>query len=195
METIEAGKKKCNFCGETISDELRRCPYCGSLLTVKVDEIKPSEEFHYRTLESNNDEIVENEKIDVEEKTINDISETDNMIAKGTPQNQFENIEETKVQNPNFGNITNFQTPQIAPKQKNALTNGMKVFLTSIAAFVPGIGQLVGIIAAIVFMNSEGDTDRRSFGVSLLIASLILFVLQSCMYCAIISAVFSYTGS
>jgi hypothetical protein len=65
---------------------------------------------------------------------------------------------------------------------KSSLSNGMKVFITVIASVVPGLGQIVGIILAIIFMNSEDDLDKRSFGVALLISSLILFVI-ACFSC------------
>jgi hypothetical protein len=62
----------------------------------------------------------------------------------------------------------------------------LKVFLTVLFTVLPGIGQLAGIITAIVFMSSEGDSDRRSFGVALLVASLIMFVL-ACIGCFVAS--------
>jgi len=65
---------------------------------------------------------------------------------------------------------------------KSSLTNGMKVFITVISSVVPGLGQIAGIILAIIFMNSEDDVDKRSFGVALLVASLILFVI-ACFSC------------
>jgi hypothetical protein len=64
------------------------------------------------------------------------------------------------------------------------LGNGIKVFLTVIST-VPWVGQLTAIIAAIIFMNSEYDRDRKSFGLALLIASLTLFVIISCLGCLI----------
>jgi hypothetical protein len=48
----------------------------------------------------------------------------------------------------------------------------------------------VGIIAAIVFMNSEGDKDRKSFGVALLVASLAMFVL-ACIGCFVVLIIYS----
>ena len=66
----------------------------------------------------------------------------------------------------------------------NPLSNGMKVFLTVLFTIIPGVGQLAGIITAILFMNAEGDSDRKSFGVAILVASLIMFVL-SCIGCFI----------
>ncbi len=77
--------------------------------------------------------------------------------------------------------------PQQGPRyDKPALSNGLKVFLTVLFTLLPGIGQLAGIITAIVFMSSEGDNDRRSFGVALLVACIIMFVL-ACIGCFILS--------
>ena len=68
------------------------------------------------------------------------------------------------------------------------LSNKTKVFLTTFSSFIPWLGQLVGIIAAIVYMNSEEDDDRRSFGRSLLVASLITFVITTFLILFTISA-------
>lgn len=54
----------------------------------------------------------------------------------------------------------------------------MKVFMVTLSNLVPGIGQLFGVISSIVFMNTEGDTDRKSFGTALLVSSVISFVVS-----------------
>lgn len=69
-------------------------------------------------------------------------------------------------------------TPSYAGLERKGLGNGFKVFLTIIAATVPGLGQIIGVIFAIIFMNDESDADRRSFGAALLVASLAIFVLM-----------------
>jgi len=83
---------------------------------------------------------------------------------------------------------TYLDTVNVATEQEQQtpgpLSNGIKVFLTVVATVIPGLGQLAGIIMGIVFMNAENDSDRRSFGVALLIASLIFFLL-SCLGCFI----------
>lgn len=81
------------------------------------------------------------------------------------------------------------QIPQNLPDgyreyRKPPLGNGMKVFLTILFTMIPGLGQLAGIITAIVFMNADDDADRKSFGVAILVASLIMFVI-SCLGCFI----------
>lgn len=74
--------------------------------------------------------------------------------------------------------------------QRQPLGNGLKVFLTLVFALIPGLGQLAGIITAIVFMNTDDDPDRKSFGVAILVASLIMFVL-ACIGCFIGAIAFS----
>lgn len=77
------------------------------------------------------------------------------------------------------------RTPNSTGYDKPSLSNAMKVFLTSLSALVPGLGQLVGAIIAIVYMNSEGDADKRSFGVALLVNSIIIFVLWAILCCVL----------
>ena len=62
------------------------------------------------------------------------------------------------------------------------LTNELKVFLTAVTVLFPGVGQILGVICSIIFMNSNNDLDRRSFGKALLITSLLMFVLV-CISC------------
>jgi len=70
------------------------------------------------------------------------------------------------------------------------LSNAMKVFITVLACIIPGFGQLIGIIVAVVFMSDEADSDRRSFGKALMIASLVIFVVIS--ICCVLYGVFAY---
>lgn len=71
------------------------------------------------------------------------------------------------------------------------LSNAIKVFITSLACIIPGFGQLLGIIFAVIFMSDEQDGDRRSFGKALMVVSLVIFALIS--LCCIIYAVFAYS--
>ncbi|MDP4182139.1 MAG: hypothetical protein Q8942_13745 [Bacillota bacterium] len=71
------------------------------------------------------------------------------------------------------------------------LSNKMKVLLTTVSAFVPWLGQLIGLIAAIVFMNYEDDEDRKSFGRALLVSSLIVFLITSCLILFVVMALSS----
>jgi len=59
---------------------------------------------------------------------------------------------------------------------RKPLSNGTKVFMVTLSNLLPGIGQLFGVISAIVFINAGEDKDRKSFGAALLISSVIAFV-------------------
>jgi len=74
---------------------------------------------------------------------------------------------------------------------KQPLGNGMKVFMVTLSNLLPGIGQLFGVIAAIVLMNTEGDKDRKSFGVALLVSSVIAFVVSIVAFAFLILCFFS----
>lgn len=60
---------------------------------------------------------------------------------------------------------------------KRPLGNGWKVFLIMLFTLPTGLGQLAGIITAIIFMNADDDADRKSFGIAILVASLVMFVI------------------
>lgn len=84
------------------------------------------------------------------------------------------------------------QQPQSPVYRNNGdrppLSNGLKVFLTMLFTWLPFIGQIAGIITAIVFMSTDGDEDRRSFGVALLVATLVVFVLM-CLGCFLLYSI------
>ncbi|MGE5330027.1 MAG: hypothetical protein ACM3KR_11060 [Deltaproteobacteria bacterium] len=71
------------------------------------------------------------------------------------------------------------------------LSNAKKVLITALSCVIPGFGQMLGIIAAIIFMSDEEDADRRSFGKSLLVASLVIFALIS--ICCLLYGMFVYS--
>jgi len=89
----------------------------------------------------------------------------------------------------------NRQGPIEPKKPSYGLSNALKVFLTVLFTVIPGFGQLAGIITAIVFMGSEDDEDKRSFGVALLVACIVIFAF-ACIGCfvAIIAATSARNG-
>jgi len=58
------------------------------------------------------------------------------------------------------------------------MSNWSKTFLCALSVILPGIGQIIGLIAGLVLVANDCDSDRRSFGAALLTVSLIVFVLQ-----------------
>lgn len=74
---------------------------------------------------------------------------------------------------------------------KNRLSNGLKVFITVISSVIPGLGQLIGVIISITFINSD-DHDMRSFGTALLVSSMVLFVISCILFFIITLALLQY---
>jgi hypothetical protein len=207
-------QKKCGFCGENIPVGAGRCPYCGSILEVTFDnncrvdqpEVKPvngdsygqvnTEQQQTRQNAECNPAVSENPNVGEQqgnagapgcmgEQLTQSTTSPGAVPPAGRPDQQTEYTAQThnayKPYNgggypPNYNYNGGVKQP---------LSNGMKVFLTVLFTVLPGIGQLAGIIAAIVFMNSDGDSDRKSFGVALLVASLIMFVI-SCIGCFVL---------
>ncbi|MCX7841600.1 MAG: zinc ribbon domain-containing protein [Clostridia bacterium] len=169
MESINHNSKKCSFCGEDIRYDAKRCPYCGSLTS-----LSPETEALRTVYEINADaSAVLNEAAD----------EVINSAGEDLEDNPY------KRREPNFvmvGNPYDYtQEQQIAPKHKaKALSNGKKVFLTALSTIIPGFGQLAGLIAAIVFLNSDEDEDRKSFGQALMVSSLIVFAINLFVFLA-----------
>lgn len=171
-------QKKCGFCGETIPTGAGRCPYCGSILEVTFDNsyrITPPEEANVSNIEDakpENAEQVQDNQLKVEQNAeVNNDTIKDNKPFNGGGY----------VPDRRYGN-----------EIRSPLSNGIKVLLTVIFTLIPGIGQLAGIITAIVFMNAEGDNDRKSFGVALLVVCLVMFVL-ACIGCFIMVIAISST--
>ena len=166
--------KSCSFCKEDISVGLRRCPYCGSLLdSIEQDTgvigVNSDTNITQMCVEQNDDGTI----------VIKECTEIFPALNQGNTENKI---------------ATNLSHNPPIPKSKAAhasdsdLSNGLKVFLTILSTTIPGLGQLIGIIISVVFINSE-DPDRNSFGVALMIASLLLFVI-SCILIFIVIVAF-----
>ncbi|NSW90637.1 MAG: hypothetical protein HPY74_08180 [Firmicutes bacterium] len=158
-------KKRCEYCGEEIYASVRRCPFCGSLLQIEkcwdVQEISRESFKIYPEV---------------------------NVPDTGTDSINTGDTNSEKINNQETGFILvgePYKKEESVAIGTNPLSNGLKVFLTIISTIIPGFGQLLGIITAIFFMNSEEDPDRRSFGLALLIASLLMFTF-TCLFCFIV---------
>jgi len=181
--------KICYYCGEKIQVYARRCDYCGSLLKPELNrihnpafsnELKISDESSNQLKEydgsNENSNLDSDNKIyeSSEESNENKVNEFNNDIV-----NQF-NFDNNKVERAE--NITDLCV-RFYPGTyvKNRLSNGLKVFITVISSVIPGIGQLIGVIISIAFINSD-DQDMRSFGTALLVSSMVLFVITCILF-------------
>jgi hypothetical protein len=155
-------RKICGFCGEDIPAASRRCPYCGSVLETVSAELRLD----------NTDAVRPAKNVESESSIENPACDDASAVSSF------------------HGAKPLYAAPSGAAKKKS-LSNGMKVFLTSICTLVPCLGQLAGIIAAIIFLNSDDDADRRSFGAALLTSSLVVFVVSviSCFFLLILFSV------
>ncbi len=184
MDNENNNLKKCGFCGMEVSVGAGRCPYCGSLLEMKVggDTFAGPQESRVPA---------------PERETPSQVNEGETAEYKPGYQAQPADrpaFEIKPVYGAGDGYRQDYKLPPYGRSGREPLSNGLKVFLTILFTVIPGIGQLAGIITAIVFMNAEDDADRKSFGVALLVASIILFVL-SCIGCFVLTLFFSINQS
>lgn len=206
--------KKCGFCGESIPLGAGRCPYCGSILEVTIEDsyhidpnVNPNNISEQDAVQQPYAEGQPNADTQQEQTSNYGVSGDSGAVSQEPePQEQQpQQPQEPQPQQPQSW-VAGSQQPQMQPYRpvqgggrspyqggyqnrpagdRSALSNGLKVFLTILFTMIPGIGQIAGIITAIVFMGST-DQDRKSFGVAILVASLIMFVV-SCLGCFIFS--------
>lgn len=179
MDSNNTNLKKCSYCSEDIPAGAGRCPFCGSLLEVVVDADP------YKTpQEQNKDNAgLEQQAPIPAEIPASAPSTTGTGDVNSRPS--YSSTNTPGGQGPYYNNPYGYREYKRQP-----LGNGLKVFLTILFTLIPGIGQLAGIITAIVFMNTDDDPDRKSFGVAILVASLIMFVI-ACIGCFIFAASYS----
>ena len=207
--------KKCGFCGESVPTGAGRCPYCGSILEVTIEDnyqIDPDGYLNNNVSEHGADgQPINGSQTNSDQPkdqtshygVSGDIGVSPQESVHQDPQQQGIGSQEPQIQPPLQGPGPQPHMQPYKPIQGNerspyqnsyqnrpadnrpALSNGLKVFLTILFTVIPGIGQIAGIITAIVFMGST-DQDRKSFGVAILVASLIMFVF-ACLGCFILS--------
>ncbi len=216
-EDISADAKRCPYCGSLLAsdnsfkvDEVKTDDFGNNgsqMQDIKMDS--PENPFNYdNPVDSDNspmdfsyeeraygngiEEALNKENVDEKYNEIQKPSDIGNFNM-GTNQTQQVVNSVQRANNVNNPRQQGYQRVGVSGQSVNgrpSISNAMKVFITSVCTLVPGLGQLIGVIIAIVFMNSEGDADKRSFGVALLVNSLIVFVL-ACLSCCVLIAIFS----
>ena len=159
--------KICENCGAKLHVRTLKCPICNILLTDASQII--------------NDEI--NTINTIEETNINNIGE--NIDIKISDTETINNNEENTVQNVDVETIHPKETKDYVYKAEvrhslvytTPLSNGLKVFITAFS-MLPMIGQFIGTFLGIFFATYD-DTDRKSFGRSLILLSIIMFVIYT----------------
>ncbi len=65
------------------------------------------------------------------------------------------------------------------PICSNFMSNWTKVILSALAVFIPGIGQLIGLIFGLVFISDDINADKRSYGAALITVSIVAFIIST----------------
>jgi len=153
----------CRECGKFIENDQQQCPYCGT-------EVNDTIDIENQNAEINTDIYAEIKSVDEEEPVFQreSFDEAPYEASYETPylrENKYNTVH----------NPVEFNTPP--------LSNWIKVTLSVLIPALPGLGALIGVIAAIIFMTKE-DEDRKTFGYALLTYSVIFLVLL-CSCCMI----------
>lgn len=172
VELINQDEKKfvCPFCGYEMKKSSKRCENCASILDISVEN------------KDSDDLLLEDET----EKNILKDTPIVNQEEKSSleePSFESEQKESNEVKQPlNYQPIKpKYTSNLLVPPAPRPLTNAIKVLLTTACVIIPIIGQFVGLIISIIYMNSDEELkdceDRRSFGLALLIACVIAFLI------------------
>lgn len=212
LDNFEENKYKCPYCGYEMTKKQSRCENCASILDIKIQseekalkdessEIKPPDEIK----ESLNSDMPNDE---------NNSSNVEEKAERKETEEYFENREEKKQasENPFFESKNNnsffgdsfknqsynsYNKNSYVPSEPKALTNAIKVALTTLCVLVPVVGQFIGLVLSIIYMNSDEELkdcdDRRSFGLALLIACVISFVVSVFLGFAILLFIAKHT--
>ncbi|HEY9062330.1 MAG TPA: hypothetical protein VIO64_17800 [Pseudobacteroides sp.] len=205
-EEVSYYARRCPYCGSLLNNQAQRA-YVMPQETIRPDAVDTANNTNNDINTNNNiiDNFTNNEDTNNDNTNNSDDANTENInggninnfIGNNEPVNReaeassykdYKSYQQQPVDNRmdygyRFGNYGDMDAYDIKP-----LSNKTKVFLTALSSFLPWVGQLTGIIAAIVYMNSEDDEDRRSFGRALLVSSLVVFLITSFLILFTISA-------
>lgn len=213
LENFEEKKYKCPYCGYEMDKKLSRCENCASILDIEIepqDTANKDESIEHNPSTEMNDS--QNSDMSSEENNTNNVEDkAEKETSEENPGNKEEknaagdNIFFEADDNKNFyGNSFINQpynsykkTNTFVPPEPKPLTNAIKVTLTTLCVLVPVIGQFIGLVLSIIYMNSDEGLkdcdDRRSFGLSLLIACVIAFVISAFLGFAILLFIAKHT--
>jgi len=158
--------KKCEHCGEEIHIRSKRCPFCNQ--TVK--EVEPQEIKEDPIFEENTKNEYQEENDALKNNIYNESTnyEKNNMAAP--PHINFEVGAEGQPKDYIYKAEVHHSLEYTAP-----LSNMAKVFISALCT-LPIMGQMIGIFIGVFFSTYE-DSDRRSFGRSLIFLSIFMFFL------------------
>lgn len=168
---------KCKYCNEPIGKYEGRCKYCASL--IDWEEAQPEQASSKDNLEDNVNDAQRNDLVRGQDFVLVNYTPPaveDKNIAGIDGHNNNINAASKKV----YPNSKSFI------KNKKVLSNTAKVWLATVCSIFPFVGQIVGLILSISYINSN-DPDRRSYGSALLIPSVVIFVLNMFIFFVVIA--------
>ncbi len=186
--------KRCSYCGEEIAFDDRRCPFCCSLLN----------DNQFDTSAFYNNEFVQpynngwNPPPDNNFYNYNEYNQIPPYYQQPL-QPQPETVQNQTYASPEMQSWNNVQSQPMQSDSletntgENAFSTRFKVFLTAACSVVPGLGQLAGIIISIILLNSEDNEDKKKFGASLMLSSVVTFAFQCIMIFLLVMALSPYT--
>ncbi len=183
MEDLKTNEIVCNFCKEKLEFGYSRCPYCGSILK---DNLRQASIYYKSDNDENISENEESNELDNENKD-DDLNSNINFVLKSYDEYKKYQKEESMLETDS--NDKKKEVSSDMEVDARPMSNSIKVFLTAITTCVPGFGQLIGVIIAIVLMSADDNKDRNSFGKALMVNSLIFFIL-SILYLAVIGSIY-----
>lgn len=126
----------------------------------------------------NRDNIIKNDEVFLKNSEENEIKKAE-AISQASQYNQ------NQIQWMNR-QVTNMERELLLNNNKNFDNNFMgnwaKVILAALAVFIPGIGQIIGIIVGLVFISNDINADKRSYGAALVTVSLVVFIISICFW-------------
>jgi hypothetical protein len=119
----------------------------------------------------------------VDDSIDNNFNKEEKILNNSTGVRTVSDYSNGKLMNTQVSNIER----QLLINNNNCpapMSNWIKVLFTAMAVGIPGIGQIIGLIAGLLFIANDFNTDTRSFGAALLTVSVIAFIITVCFWFA-----------
>lgn len=146
--------KKCQNCGEKIHARTLKCPFCNSPVDENAEVYNDEDENATTQVQQDSSERESfDDKVSSKDPKID--------LAIGAKDDVKDYVYKAEVRH--------------SIEYTKPLSNAMKVFLSAFTTF-PLMGQVIGGFFGVFFLTYE-DNDRKSFGKSLIVLSIIMFLM------------------
>ena len=158
--------KICENCNEKLHVRTQRCPVCNTVLTEKSQVVQEVEEMQ-EAQEIPKEESVEQNSV----KDDIEMHETEKFDS--VPRFEAE-VGSTDLPDKELRDYVYKAEVRHSLEYTKLMPNSLKVFITAIS-MIPIVGQIIGTFFGVFFLTYE-DSDRKSFGRSLIGLAIIMFV-------------------